>query len=96
MTRIGLYSLTGSLTEPPVGDSFVHNLLLEASWAAKYAGLSEKQAVKLVSKNVEDILGIERAKDIVIYEGNPLEFGASVVLALDGEGNVDECWPDAN
>ena len=84
-----------SLLKAPVGASFIHNLLLEASWAAKYADLSDKQAVDLVSKNVEDILGLERTSDTVIYEGNPLEFGASVVLALDGHGNVDECWPDS-
>lgn len=83
------------LTGAPIGQSFIHNLLLEAAWAAKYAGLSDRQAVGLVSRNVEDILGLERSSDIVVYEGNPLEFGASVVLALDGRGNVDECWPEA-
>jgi hypothetical protein len=28
------------------------------SWAAKYAGLSQHAAVNLVSKNIEDILGL--------------------------------------
>jgi hypothetical protein len=31
-----------------------------------------------------------------VYEGNPLEFGASVVLAFDGDdGVVATCWPEA-
>ena len=76
-------------------ESSIHDLLLEASWAAKYAGLSEKETINLVSKNVEDILGLGKTEDIVIYEGNPLEFGASVVLSLDGKGGIDECWPEA-
>lgn len=54
----------------------------------------------MVSKNVEEILGLEAEegkKDFVVWEGNPLEFGASVVLAVDGvEGLVSMCWPESN
>lgn len=79
------------------GDSHIHNLPLEASWAAKYSGLSEKSAVDLVSRNIDEILGLEKSKDIVVYEGNPLEFGASVVVSLDGnDGTVMDCWPVSN
>jgi hypothetical protein len=80
-------------------DSHVHNIPIEAAWAAKYAGLSSKEAVDLVSTNIEKILGLDvkGKRDFVIYEGNPLEFGASVVLAFDGEdGLVSTCWPESN
>lgn len=81
------------------GDSSIHNLPIEAAWAAKYAGLSSKDAVNLVSRNIEEILSLdvkEENRDIVIYEGNPLEFGASVVLSIDGQdGSVATCWPEA-
>ena len=82
------------------GDSHLHNLHLEASWAAKYAGLSSKEAVNLVSRNIEQILGLdvnEESRDFVVFEGNPLQFGASVVIAFDGQdGCVSLCWPESN
>lgn len=80
------------------GDSHIHNVPLEAAWAAKYAGLSSKQALDLVSRNIEEILklDVEGKRDFVVFEGNPLEFGASVVLAFDGEdGVVSMCWPES-
>jgi hypothetical protein len=80
------------------GDSHIHNIPIEASWAAKYAGLSSKQAVYLVSKNIEEILDLDtkESRDFVIFEGNPLEFGASVVLAFEGDdGSVSMCWPES-
>ena len=56
--------------------------------------------MKLVSRNVEDILGLERTKEVVVWEGDPLEFGGSVavVLGLDesGRGGVEECWPEVD
>ena len=80
--------------------SHIHNIPIEAGWAAKYAGLSAKQAVNLVSRNVEDIMGLdveETKRDFVVWEGNSLEFGASVVLGVDGEdGMVSMCWPESN
>lgn len=87
--------------EGPDGVAHLHNTAIEASWAAKYAGLSKTEAVDLVSRNVESILGLkvmEGERDFVIWEGDPLEFGASVVLAVaggDGEGEVSICWPEA-
>jgi hypothetical protein len=86
-------------TNDAKGDSHIHNLPIEAGWAAKYAGLSSDAAVNLVSRNVEDILGLEvqeETRDFVVYEGNPLEFGASVVAAFDGvTGRALTCWPEA-
>lgn len=56
--------------------------------------------MNLVSRNVEEILGLnveETKRDFVIWEGNPLEFGASVVLGVDGgeQGVVNLCWPES-
>ncbi|KAJ9154718.1 Imidazolonepropionase [Pleurostoma richardsiae] len=81
-----------------LGDYRIHDLALEASWAAKYAGLTEHQAVRLVSKNVEDILGLRPSRDIVVWEGNPLQFGTPVLAFQEGlqEGKLElnACWPD--
>lgn len=83
----------------PKGDSHIHNLPIEAAWAAKYAGLSSRDAVNLVSRNIENILKLdvhEESRDFVVWEGNPLEFGASVALAFGGDdGVVATCWPEA-
>lgn len=88
-----------TLTDSNIADSHIQSLPLEASWAAKYAGLSERAAIDLVSRNIEKIMGIdakEESRDIVVFEGNPLEYGASVVLSLDGdEKSVMDCWPEA-
>ncbi|KAK8100621.1 carbohydrate esterase family 9 [Apiospora kogelbergensis] len=82
----------------PEGDSRIQSLALEAAWAAKYAGLSDYEAVQLVSKNTEEILGLEPSRDLVLWENNPLQFGASVVLSFeaDQEGTLmmATCWPD--
>jgi imidazolonepropionase-like amidohydrolase len=82
------------------GDSHIHNLAIEAGIAAKYAGLSKREAVDLVSRNIEKILRLnsehgEGKEDIVIWEGDPLELGASVVLSISGKrGVVGGCWLD--
>lgn len=82
---------------PGESDSHIHNLPHEAAWAGKYAGLSNKRALDLVSTNVEEILGLPKNKDIVIYEGDPMGgLGASVAMVVDGEGGgVSMCWPEA-
>lgn len=52
-----------------------------------------------MSRNVEQILDLDvddESRDFVIYEGNPLELGASPVLMVDGwQKRVLECWPEA-
>ena len=72
-------------------------MALEASWAAKYAGLTEREAIQLVSKNVEEALGLKPSKDIVIWEGNPLQFGTPVLAFQEGRQGekleVNSCWP---
>lgn len=53
-----------------------------------------------MSRNVEKILGLDASegwsRDLVVYEGDPLQFGASVVASFDGEtGEAMTCWPEA-
>jgi hypothetical protein len=52
--------------------------------------------VGLVSRKIETILGLRGTGDIVVWEGDPLQFGASVAFAVDGEGSVMGCWPESN
>ena len=40
------------------GDSHIHNTFLEAGWVGKFAGLTDIQAVGLVSWQMEEILDI--------------------------------------
>ncbi|OHF03931.1 amidohydrolase [Colletotrichum orchidophilum] len=93
------------------GDSKVHGLAQEAQWAAKFAGLTEKEAIKLVSTNFDEILGLNSATrvsgesgdvlaektysgDFVVWDGNPLNGEGSVVLAVQSDGKIGDCWPD--
>ncbi|KAJ3948759.1 hypothetical protein N0V92_013015 [Colletotrichum tropicale] len=88
------------------GDSKVHGLAQEAQWAAKFAGLSEKKAIKLVSTNFKKILGLREfpkerypvetkfSGDFVVWEGNPLRGEGSVVLSVQDDGKIGDCWPD--
>ncbi|PWY74474.1 hypothetical protein BO94DRAFT_524310 [Aspergillus sclerotioniger CBS 115572] len=84
------------IAQSALGDSNIHNLVIDAGFARKVAGLSELDAVNLVSKNIEEILNLDVEKrDFVLYEGNPLEWGARVVFTVDGANEkVVECWPD--
>lgn len=39
---------------------------------------------------------VENKREFVIWEGNPMEFGGSVVLSFDSEaGMVGTCWPES-
>ena len=56
--------------------------------------IGEKEALSLISGNVYDILGLEKAKgdsreDWVVFEGHPLEIRSRVVAVADGMGKVD-------
>ncbi|KAJ4858939.1 amidohydrolase family domain-containing protein [Trichoderma breve] len=84
-------------TAMPV-DYRVHDLGPEAGWAAKYAHLSQEDTVRLVTSNVESILGLEKSRDLVVFEGNPLSYGASVVVSFHanvetGKLEVATCFP---
>ncbi|KAL4778303.1 hypothetical protein BJX76DRAFT_362867 [Aspergillus varians] len=88
------------------GDSKLHGLAREARWAAKYAGLTDKEAIALVSSNIERILGLQAGNenggseaksykgDFVVWEGNPLRGEGSVVASVQGDGLIVDCWPD--
>ncbi|KAH8662401.1 hypothetical protein BX600DRAFT_414492 [Xylariales sp. PMI_506] len=94
----------------PEFESRIHDLVLEASWTAKYAGLRDDEAIRLVTSNVEEILGLEASNDIVVWEGNPLQYGSRPSLAFQevpGETSkiagamnrsleLVTCWPDEN
>lgn len=85
-------------------DSKIHGLAQEARWAGKYAGLTDKQAIALVSTNLEDILGTRSNEeghyelpytgDFVVWDGNPLRGEGSVVVAVQEGGKISDCWPD--
>lgn len=83
-------------------DYKIHDLLPEAGWTAKYAKLTDKEAVELVTRNIEDILELKkRNNDIVVYEGNPLHYGATVAITLaanddTGKLEVVTCFPREN
>ncbi|OLN83071.1 hypothetical protein CCHL11_09655 [Colletotrichum chlorophyti] len=97
LSEAGVYFAVAIVTDIMPTDYRLHDLALEAAWAAKYANLGDKQAVRLVSSNVEDILGLPRSNDIVVWEGSPLEFGGTVALSFetgkDGVLEVAACWP---
>ncbi|KAM0147259.1 hypothetical protein ACHAPG_010694 [Botrytis cinerea] len=79
-------------------ESHIHNLAIEAGWAAKYSSLTKREAVDLVSRNVEKILDLkvaEETRDFVIWEGDPLQLGASVVFSIEG-GKLGTCLPLSN
>ncbi|KAJ5725334.1 uncharacterized protein N7483_006691, partial [Penicillium malachiteum] len=85
-------------------DSGIHLLAVDAGFAKKMADLTTQQAVDLVSHKVNEILRLDNPSseqtqqgDFVIYEGDPLEYGAVAVLTVDGSLNtIVECWPDAS
>lgn len=83
-------------------DFKIHDLGPEAAWTAMYAGLNEKETVRLVTTNVESILGLKtKNKDLVVFEGSPLQYGASVVLSFhaddaSGKLEVATCFPREN
>lgn len=67
-------------------DGLVSTMYWEAAWAAKGTGLTEKDIVELISTKVEEIVGIKWEDSAegghVLFEGNPLDFGASVAAIL--------------
>ncbi|PYI36280.1 amidohydrolase [Aspergillus indologenus CBS 114.80] len=85
-----------------VGDSGVHALAQHARAAGKQAGLTDREAIALVSTNLEEILGLRRAGsaeeayvgDFVVWEGNPLRGEGSVVVSVLEGGEIADCWPD--
>jgi len=87
----------------PKGDAFSLSLITDASWAAGVAGMSSQEAVNLVSYNIERFFELPvstsengERKDFVVWEGNPLQFGARIAMVIDevrGASVLRECWP---
>ncbi|KAB8227596.1 uncharacterized protein BDW43DRAFT_242444 [Aspergillus alliaceus] len=87
-------------------DSNIYGLAQEARWAGKFAGLNDKEAISLVSTNIETILGTRSketrpggnvpayAGDFVVWEGDPLRGEGSVVVSVQSDGKIADCWPD--
>lgn len=90
-------------------DSKVHGLAQEARWAGKFAGLSDREAIALVSTNIEAILGIGSKRtanggedsqryrgDFVVWEGDPLRGEGSIVVSVQDGEEIADCWPDTS
>ncbi|GAD96391.1 hypothetical protein SS1G_01113 [Paecilomyces variotii No. 5] len=74
-------------------NNHIRNSIWEASWIA--GPDNQTLALDLVSRNIEEILGLPRSSDFVIYEGSPFEFGSKVALIVE-EGIVQLCAPDVD
>lgn len=74
-------------------NNHVRNSAWEAGWLA--GPRNRSLALDLVSKNIEDILRLPRTRDVVVYEGDPFEFGARVAVMFE-EGKIQSCYPDAD
>ncbi|KAL4745888.1 hypothetical protein BDW72DRAFT_210934 [Aspergillus terricola var. indicus] len=78
------------------GDSKLHGLTREARWAGKFAGLGDKESIKLVSSSIGTIFRVDEKVDgdFVLWEGNPLGGEGAVVVSVKGDGEVSDCWPE--
>jgi hypothetical protein len=63
-------------------------LTREARWAGKFAGLSDKESINLVSSNIYTIFRADDKEDgdFVLWEGNPLRAEGAVVVSVRGTG----------
>ncbi|SPJ88910.1 uncharacterized protein FTOL_12805 [Fusarium torulosum] len=55
-----------------IGSFRIHDLGPEAGWTAKFAHHDENEAIRLITSNIETILGLAPSRDLVVFEGNPL------------------------
>ncbi|KAF9578312.1 hypothetical protein BGW38_005953 [Lunasporangiospora selenospora] len=73
----------------------VRQLVWVAGWARSDLGLSDEKAVDFISKNLRELAGLESSKDVVIYDGNPFEFGAKISAIVGGGKTGVFCNPRA-
>ncbi|KAF9190539.1 hypothetical protein BGZ51_008477 [Haplosporangium sp. Z 767] len=74
----------------------VRQLSWIAGWARSDLNISEKEAVGLVSWNLADIVGLPTGPTgLVVYNGNPFEFGAKVAALVGGGKTGIQCNPRA-
>lgn len=70
-----------------------------AGWARSDLGLTEQEAVGLVSWNLAKIVGLSKeaveAAGVVIYNGSPFEFGPKVAAIVGGGKPGIQCNPRA-
>ncbi|CAH0055614.1 unnamed protein product [Clonostachys solani] len=74
-------------------NNHIQSSIWEASWLA--GPTNHSLALDLVTTNIEKSLKLSEARDVVVYEGNPFEFGARVALSLE-EGIVRSFFPNAD
>ncbi|KAF9110482.1 hypothetical protein BGX27_006277 [Mortierella sp. AM989] len=74
----------------------VRQLSWITGWAKSDLGISEKEAVGLVSWNLAKIVGLPtNPSGLVIYNGNPFEFGAKISVIVGGGKAGIQCNPRA-
>ncbi|KAG0286257.1 hypothetical protein BGZ98_005156, partial [Dissophora globulifera] len=74
----------------------VRQLSWTAGWAKSDLGITEKEAVGLVSWNLAEIVGLAaNPSGLVIYNGDPFEFGAKVSAIVGGGKSGIQCNPRA-
>ncbi|KAK3806525.1 MAG: hypothetical protein J3R72DRAFT_108273 [Linnemannia gamsii] len=74
----------------------VRQLSWIAAWARSDLNITEKEAVGLVSWNLAEIVGLPTGPSgLVIYNGNPFEFGAKVSAIVGGGKTGIQCNPRA-
>ncbi|KAF9303528.1 hypothetical protein BGZ74_003561 [Mortierella antarctica] len=74
----------------------VRQLAWLAGWARSDLGLAEKEATGLVSWNLAELVGLSTAPSgLVIYNGDPFEFGAKVAAIVGGGKTGIDCNPRA-
>ncbi|KAK3822422.1 MAG: hypothetical protein JOS17DRAFT_753523 [Linnemannia elongata] len=74
----------------------VRQLSWIAAWARSDLNITEKEAVGLVSWNLAKIVGLPTGPSgLVIYNGNPFEFGAKVSAVVGGGKTGIQCNPRA-
>ncbi|CAO3572103.1 unnamed protein product [Mortierella alpina] len=67
-----------------------------AAWARSDLGMTEKEAVGLITWNLAEIVGLPSAPTgLVIYNGSPFEFGAKVAVVVGGGRKGVQCNPRA-
>ncbi|KAF9436290.1 hypothetical protein BGZ76_004354 [Entomortierella beljakovae] len=74
----------------------VRQLSWIAGWAKSDLGITEKEAVGLVSWNLAEIVGlVPNPTGLVLYSGEPFEFGAKISAIVGGGKRGIQCNPRA-
>jgi hypothetical protein len=70
----------------------VEDALWEASWT--FGARRPREALDMLSRNIDRMFRLDGSKkDVVIHEGDPLDFGSRIALILEA-GAIQRCWPD--